>query len=380
MLVVEPPAVRYDHVDVPSGHEEHLLERVSALEYRLARMTGRLEQSLDLLLRQARNTYFDHALLETLVGVLGETRVVPAEKLEARWHERCRRDAAEQNEIQRREDLRAEMIARYQGTELETFKRLIDEGMNLLASGDQSRGVRALERAAALAADNARLNSFLGEHYFRKGKTAIARDYLERAKQVSPGDDRISLLLALACGDEGDAERAKYLLRRLADHGVDSFAVHYALGRLFALEEKWIDALAAFKNALAARPSPETHYVLGCVYYRLNRNRMASRHLRKAIELDEGYSAALYMLGLVFLRTGNVARAEEAFRTARDSGQDEARYRQSSILNLQPDEAPALPPLFSTTRNARKRLVTSGDRRLAQAVREDALNGNLQRA
>ncbi len=378
MLVVEPAAVRYDPVEPPALHEEHLLERVSALEYRLLRTAEQLERGLDFLLRQARNTYFDHTLIETLIAVLSENGVIEADKLDAIWRERCRKEAEEQDAVQRRDQLHAEIIARFQGTEPSTFKSFVDEAMNHLSAGDVARGVRSLERAAVLDAGNAPLTSFLGEHFFRAGKMALARGYLERALLAAPENQRVCLLLGLACGDEGETERAKQLLRDVVKHEA-SFAAHYALGRLLAAEGKWPAALAEFKEALATRPSPETHYVVGCVYYRLKRNRLAARHLRKAVELNEEYSAALYMLGLVFLRTGDETRAEEAFRAARAAGQDESRYRIAPKSHLQPDDVPALPPLFSSARHTRKRLVTSGDKRLREAMLEDALNAPSQR-
>ena len=169
-------------------------------------------------------------------------------------------------------------------------------------------------------------------------------------------------------------------MRDVVRRGGACFAAHYALGRLLVAEERWADALVEFKQALGARPSPETHYVVGCVYYRLNRNGMAARHLRKAIQMNEEYSAALHMLGLVFLRSGDEPRADAAFRAARDAGQDESRYRSRPKSRLHPHEIPSLPPLFRAARNARKRLVTSGDKRLAEAMLEDALKVGLQRS
>lgn len=379
MLVVEPASVRFDSAMTPALHEEHLLERVSALEYRLTRTSEQLEQCVDFLLRQARNTYFNHALLDTLIETLSESGLVEGAAIDDLSKERCRRAAEEQDETRRRDELRVEIIARYKGKDKTAFKTFVDEGMSDLSNGNVARGVRALEHAAALAVNNAPLNSFLGEHFFRSSKMAWARDYLERALLASPGDDRLCLLLGLACGDEGEAERAKGLLRDVVRRGGACFAAHYALGRLLAAEERWADALVEFKHALGAHPSPETHYVVGCVYYRLNRNRLAARHLRKAVEMNEAYSAALHMLGLVFLRSGDESRAEIAFRAARDAGQDESRYRSRPKNRLQPYDIPSLPPLFRAALHARKRLVTSGDKRLAEAMLEDALKVGLQR-
>ncbi len=43
MLMVEPAAARYEDNGLAGSHVEHLLERVSALESRLARLTDRLQ-------------------------------------------------------------------------------------------------------------------------------------------------------------------------------------------------------------------------------------------------------------------------------------------------------------------------------------------------
>jgi hypothetical protein len=90
--------------------------------------------------------------------------------------------------------------------------------------------------------------------------------------------------------------------------------------------------------------------------------------------MDAEYAAAFYMLGLVFLRAGEAERAREAFSAARAADADEPRYRMALKRRLRPDYAPPLPPLLGgAARAAGRRLVTSGDRRLAEAVREDAL-------
>ena len=93
MLIVEPPAMKHD-VDVPTANEEHLLERLSILENRLARLTERLEKGLSLLLRQSENTYATHTLVKTLVDALAEAGSIEWGELERKWHERCENDGA----------------------------------------------------------------------------------------------------------------------------------------------------------------------------------------------------------------------------------------------------------------------------------------------
>ncbi len=47
MIIVEPLGARYDLADVAASSEEHLLERISALENRLERLTEKVERALD---------------------------------------------------------------------------------------------------------------------------------------------------------------------------------------------------------------------------------------------------------------------------------------------------------------------------------------------
>lgn len=371
MIVVEPAALRYENTELAAASEEHLLERISVLENRLLRLTDRIEKGLDLLLRQAQNSYFDRALLKSLISLLSQDGLVKAGRLERLWNERCQKEAVEQEELTRREQLLAKILSGYHGTERSRFEEFVNDGFLLIADDQVLRGVLILEQAAEMSADNTPLLSFLGEHFFRIGKNKLAREYLARAFEATPEDNRISLMLGLVCGDDGDTERAKQLLSVATLRGGSSFAAHYGLGRLFVAERKWQNALREFKRALAARPSPEAHYALGCLYYQLVRDALAGRHLRKAIEMDGGYTEALHVLGLVYARAGQRKLAKEAFAKARailDAAEESPGGKAVS-----PRSADEVRPLFQVFRNKKKRLFTGGDTRLARAVREDAL-------
>ena len=96
MIVVEPSSTRFETAPTSLSTDEHLLERISAAENRVARLAERLERSLDLLLRYAQNAYFDRSLMRALVNLLTEDGVVQTERLERMWSERCQRDTVEQ--------------------------------------------------------------------------------------------------------------------------------------------------------------------------------------------------------------------------------------------------------------------------------------------
>ncbi len=370
MIVVEHPSSRYESAETGVSSEEHLLERISALENRLARLTERLERGLDLLLRQAQNSYFDRSLVKALIALLTEDGIVAGPRLEKLWNDRCQKDAEDQEESARREELRVKILSGYHGGQRSMFERYVNEGFLLIEDQQLGRGIRSLQRAAEMERENAPLLSFVGEHFFRAGKSRLALDYLARAHEFIPGDLRVSLLLGLTCADEGDPERAKELLNSATRRGGSSFAAHYGLGRLFIAEENWQKALREFKRALASKPSPEAHYALGCLYYQLARDSLATRHLRKATEMDAEYGEAFYVLGLIYKRTGHEDLAQQSLAKARSR---EPSNAPNPLGKKRPQEAELL-PFGADASSQMRRLITGGDQRLARALRQDALN------
>jgi tetratricopeptide (TPR) repeat protein len=353
MIVVEPTSSRFEVGAASHSTDEHLLERISAAENRVARLAERLERSLDLLLRYAQNAYFDRSLVKALVNLLAEDGMIETERLERLWSERCQKDAVEQEENVQRDELRLRILARATMPDKQVFEELVNEGFLLIEDKQVTQGITKLQRAAELADENAALNLFIGEHFFRRGKSKLARAYLTKAHAALPDDVRVSLLLGLTCADDGEVELAKDLLSNANAHGGSSFAGHYGLGWLFVAEQNWRRALGEFKRALTLRPSPEAHYVLGCLYYQLNRDTLAVRHLRKATIMDEGYAEAFYLLAQAYERTGRKDLARQALEKA-GSGATRA--------------------LFQVTKSGARRLMAGADKRLAEAVREDALS------
>ena len=368
MIIVEPVSARFETTNARVYNEDHLLERISALETRQSRLAEKLERALDLLLRQAQNSHFDRGLVKDLVALLTDDGLIKNDQLERLWIERCQKDAEQELETERREELKLRILGSYQGADRLAFEQLVNEGFLYIDDDQIARGIRLLQRAAQLPVPNGPLLYFVGEYFFRKGKTAKAREYLSQAHALAAGDQRVSLLLGLTCADEGETEQAKELLNRVTRLGGPSFAAHYGLGRLFAAEEKWRKALQEFKLALASKASPEAYYVIGCLYFQLNRDVLAARHLRKALEMDEGYGEASYVLGLISERAGRLDQAADYFARAGLQNSGKTRNRAPKTGDH------AIAPLFRAPSGSSRKLVTGGDRRLAEALRQDALN------
>lgn len=369
MIVTEPAAMRFDSPESAAPSDEHLLERVSVLENRLGRLADRMERALDLLLRQAQNSYLDRSLLRSLIGLLDEDGVVENQKLERVWQQRCEHDAAVQEQSSRRDQVRAKILANYRGSDRRGFEQLVKDAFGLVEAQNPA-SLQLLRRAVEKDPQNGQLISFVGEQCFRLNKTKLARHYLGKAIELCPRDNHVLLLLGLACGDEGETEQARELLETTTRRGGPSFAAHFGLGKLFVAEQKWPRALREFKRALASKPSPEANYALACLYYQLEKDGLAIRYLVKAIEMDAGYSEALHLLGMVYQRSGKHDLARPAFEKA-EIARSLSANRLGAKRGLRADRLRH--SLFDTGTSKRKRLMTGGDVRLARALREDAL-------
>jgi tetratricopeptide (TPR) repeat protein len=372
MLLVETSSARFEDRSSTGGMEEHLLERVTAIENNISRLIDKLEQMAELMLKGSRSAYFDHVLLETLLTVLTESGIIDRRKLEAAWRERSGSDEALADSKRRRRELCEKIVEEYRGEERVEFARLVGEGLEEFAKGRDARGVRALERAAALAVGNVPLDIYLGEHFLREGRATRARTYLSRAHDAEPDNARVGLLLGLACGEAGEVARSRELLRDVLARLGPSFAAHCALGLLSVSESDWKTALAEFKLAHGARECPEALYLVGLAQYSLGRFTSARAALKRAVKLDEEYGAAHYLLGLAQLNLGERASATAAFESAAAAEPSEELYRAALRARSRASKLPPPSPLGVGLRG-RRGLLTGGDARLAAFLRADAL-------
>jgi tetratricopeptide (TPR) repeat protein len=354
--------------------EEHLLERVSVLESSLQRAHEQLEMLLDLMHSQATSGLYDHAMLDALVEHLSEQGAVEESKLEALWRGRIAEHYSENDQREQFEKRNEQILGGFGGENFDLFARLIDTGADLFVEGNPKRGIRYFEKAHVLDPSNSSLSFLIGEHFFRINKTVLARAYLERALERQPNNCLGMLMLGIICGDDGEIDAAKRYLGHALKIEKNSFAAHYGLGRILVSEGKLREAIAHLKRALMLKPTPEMYYLVGRAYLEEGKPDIAARHLRRCVEMDPNFDAALYHLGLIYLKQENLSLAQEHFRAAYEINPRESRYR----LALKARKAGRLAPLpvFGRATVANRRIVTSGDVRLAEMLRSDLLESN----
>ncbi|MCS6884662.1 MAG: tetratricopeptide repeat protein [Acidobacteriota bacterium] len=345
--------------------EEHLLERISALEYALVKMQERFERLLDILHKQASNSFTDRALLESLIDLLDQKRLVDKEVLQLLW-QRQLNSRAEVSNVRELLEMRREKILLAAAEPEAAFVKMLNRAFGHFLAGEHKRAARILEKAALLDPENVELNLFLGEYFYYHQKIALARDYLQRVVERDPQHYRAVLMLGIVYSEQGEVVSAKALLQRALSLKQDSFAAHYGLGRILASEGCIDEALTHLRRALVLRPSAEMHFLVGYAYFLKDNTELALQHLQQAVEMDPGFDLALYYLGLVYLKCNLIEKARKYFQAAYDI-KPITPYR--TALRSRPDK---LPNLLVTCKSMHQKLAKD-DARWSSLLRKDLL-------
>ncbi len=372
MLIVTPPSTRNEMIWSNVSSQEHLLERISLLELRLTQVADRLSQALDLITRQSKTAQREHLLIETLMDALTASGIVENGKINQLWREKNKIEERRQASVgEQLEKNRDQILAKTTGGKSDPFAHLVKDGFRLIADGEEKQGVRTLERAAALESQNFPLLLFIGEHFFRSDKRVLAADYLEKAHQIVPSNQRVSLLLGIISADKGELENAKTLLESLGE--IKSFAAGFVLGMIYAAEQRWLNTLTEFKRALSAQPNAETHYLVGSACAEAGREKTALRHLQKAVELDSNFADAWFMLGAVYLRLGNQEEAKNALSQCL-AARDLAAQSQAILRNPKKFAEIADTTLIFRTAQIGRNIISGSSPRFVKLLREDLEN------
>ncbi|MDQ3908607.1 MAG: tetratricopeptide repeat protein [Acidobacteriota bacterium] len=323
MLVVEPTGLRYEEDQAAETVPPALmLERMTILESGLNRFAEKLERGFELMLRQAENIQREHLLVESLILSLVQSGLVSREEIERIWKMTMERADAERRESERREALRREIIADppEEDDARALFYQYVGEGFTEIAAGNPESGLKKLEQASLFGSDNFALNTYIGEQHFRAGKSVLAADYFSRCEMIRPDDTRTLLLFGISTVDAAAQVEVGRMFINDAQSRQPSFAGHYALGRLAALDGDWEAARKEFSKALKLRRCPEAYFIYALAYFKGSdgewNEKMALRYVRKALTMDADYREAYLLLGLLYRRAGEREKAREAFARA----------------------------------------------------------------
>lgn len=371
LLVVFPQSLKYDTNYVPSFYEDHLLERVTLLELRLAQVTEQLAMAYEFISREAKSFQRDHALLQSFFETLSTVNPDLSELLSETTLENFNEKKKNISVKNKQEQTLAEIFDAHDAKQIELFSHLVREGIKLLHQNEEKQAFLNLERAALLSPKNVPFLIYIAERLFRADKFEAAKNNLEKAFELAPQNHKVLFLLGIVCGNEGAFEKAKKLLSVLLADAEKSFSVNYVWGIAAAFEENWTESLAAFKQAAEIFDSPEIQYLIGAVYFQLGKYKIALKHLQSAISQDIKFADCWFMQSVIYELLGNKESADNARIAALESKEAGAQCLEYLQGKKTANIEIALPfQHFKNEKGEKKYFLTGGSLRLSKFFRE----------
>ena len=133
------------------------------------------------------------------------------------------------------------------------------------------------------------------------GRLAEARAAVENAATSAAGDASTTRVLASAWRRVGEPERAVQVLDARPAGVADDPEAAFLLGTEYLWLKQAASAERLFAQALAARPLPQLHVLIGRAYRDAGEYERARRHLRSALTQDPRVRHAHYYLGMTAL-------------------------------------------------------------------------------
>lgn len=307
--------------------DEHLLERISVLEYSLNSLSRRVDSLAETVERLAASNFIDHAMLETVTESLESTGIT-LKGLEEQWRRKLDHKIMESEEADRLSDRMRRILDSYKGADRPQFQSWMDRAYEFLTTDRHSESIDLLEAGHREHPQNHELALLLAEIYFQNLNFPKALERLEASLAENPVSFEATLLRGLIAQRRGE-DRARALLEAAVHLRPKSAAAHAALGSLFADMGEHQSAVEHLERSLSIKPTAAVHYVLGSIYYRDGNAKRTMAHLKAATRLDPHFGEAFYQLGLLCLEKNWLRKAHDYIRTARNLSPSEGRYRRT---------------------------------------------------
>jgi len=271
--------------------EEHVLERISSLEYSINVLNKRLDSLIDTIERVAASNFIDHTMIETLTDSL-ESAGINLANLETEWRRRIDSRILETEEIDRLSARMQRIMEAYAGPDRKQFGLWIEKSYDLFVADKAQESVHFLTSALNHDPDNIELGLLLAEVHFQNKEYAAAARRLNHILNLDEAHFEAHFLIGLTHQRIGNLREAQKHLGLAVGLKVNSAAAHAAYGSVLAGAGKKSDALTHLSIALKLKPSAPVHFMLGAVYYDAGQHKRAIQHLRKATQLDPKFGEA----------------------------------------------------------------------------------------
>src|SRR5215831_2547963 len=306
--------------------DEHVLERISALEYTVNMLSKRVDSIMETVERVAASNFIDHTMIETLTDSL-ESAGINLKNLEAEWRRRIDSRILETEEVDRLGNRVQGILDSYRGPDRKQFALWMEKSYDLLVADRGTESIHFLKTAFEHEPGNSELGLLLGEIYFQAQEYTNAKECVAQVLEAKPECFEATFLMGLIQHRKDSLREAQATLEHAIGLKKDSSAAHASLGSLLAEIGNNQLALKHLTTALKLKPSAPVHFLMGAVYYGAGQQKRAIEHLKKATKLDPQFGEAHYQLGLLCLEMNWLRKAQECFKTAQALNPRETRYR-----------------------------------------------------
>ena len=296
--------------------DEHLLERISALEEVVQREGDMIRTLFETFQRLEKSLSIVQTGILALQETLEQHGVISPGETADRWQARSeeRQHAVEKKDrFLERQD---RILASFSGPDRDAFSKKLHEAEIAILSLDSDRGTRVLEEAFRLDRGNADLGFFLAETHFSEGDLERASQFLRKVLAGNPQHYEALLYSGIVASETGDAKTAETYLKRAIEIRPEGFLSHFALGGLYARQARFDEARQQLVQAREIAPIAAARVLLGQVERELGEVDRAIEEFEAALKDDSSSQEACFQLGLAYLEKNRPRRAQEAFQRA----------------------------------------------------------------
>ena len=209
-----------------------------------------------------------------------------------------------------------------------TFEDELRRGLMALQNKNMREAKESLERASKLQPGNARVWVALAQAFLGSKEAEQAKQAAKQARKLGANDPVVQHALAIFYSETGDAASAADLERRYASSkSADRMAAARAASLSLEADEPQ-EAMTWAKAALKQGDSAEMHQILGKAAEAMSQPEAAMSELRRAAELSPSNEGFTFDFGQALLRHGEFAEALSVFGMARE------RFPKSAQMEL----------------------------------------------
>lgn len=319
------------HSDQPSVQpiEEHILERLSSLEYETAKLNERISQSSDIVNKLVSGNFYDHKMIEAISEALQKARVVKGKTLENLWRERVLNYREESERRTHFAEKKKRILDLCPESKRQNTGARLNEAESMLFGNHPEGGVHRLLTLFRSEPGNYELAFVLSEHFYSNRQYAEAMQCLKKALKTNPQHFDSLLLFGVILTNSGRYAQAEAVLQHALKLQSDSHLVHLTLGAVCASQGRQFKAQRHLAKAVGLAHSSSMYFTAAEISANSGWNKEAIRYYKKAIQIDPTFDEAFYKLGIVYLKSRRARAAEKCLRTACQLNPQESRYREA---------------------------------------------------